>query len=124
MNQTNTTQFGNTLRQLRTQRELSLREICKIVNYDSSNWSKIERGLISPPAQRDILVQWAMTLGLKSQRDIQDFIDEAHIAQGIIPVDLLAENRVGLLPAFFRTIRNQKPTKEDIDKLIALLKDS
>jgi hypothetical protein len=28
------------------------------VDYDPSNWSKIERGLISPPSGKEILKKW------------------------------------------------------------------
>ena len=41
--------FGKTLKKLRTVKGLSLRQVCKKTGYDPSNWSKIERGLISPP---------------------------------------------------------------------------
>ena len=50
------------------------------------------------------------------------FMDEARIAQGIIPEDiLLQKNAVKYLPAFFRTLRNKKPTKKEIDNLIKLI---
>lgn len=124
MSQVNLKKFGEGLRNLREKRNLSLREICKMVNYDSSNWSKIERGLISPPAQIETLTNWAIALGLSSKKEISDFIDQANIAQGIIPADIMDGTNVELLPAFFRTIRNQKPSKEEIDKLIRLLRES
>jgi transcriptional regulator with XRE-family HTH domain len=115
--------FGKILKELRIEKSLSLRDVCKETGYDPSNWSKIERGLISPPADEKILTKWAkvLDLGPKKQRE---FIDEAKVAQGIIPDDILAnKDAVRCLPAFFRTIRNEKPTKEEIDKLIKLIKN-
>ncbi|MCK4454153.1 helix-turn-helix transcriptional regulator [Candidatus Parcubacteria bacterium] len=117
--------FGKFLKNLRIKRELSLRKICRITGYDPSNWSKIERGKMSPPSDEKILLKWAKILGIKNKKDIQDFIDKAIIAQGIIPQDILSQsNTVGYLPAFFRTLRNKKPTKKEIDRLIELIRDA
>lgn len=127
MNMTqNLKKFGGNLKNLRIKRNLSLREICKLINYDPSNWSKIERGIISPPSNEKILSNWARVLGLNQKsKEFQEFIDEAKIAQGIIPQDILSrEDFVKCLPAFFRTLRNEKPTKEEIDRLIELIKNA
>jgi transcriptional regulator with XRE-family HTH domain len=121
----NLQKFGRTLKDLRIKRGLSLRDICKLTNYDPSNWSKIERGKISPPSEETILRKWAKVLGLKTKKDVQNFIDEATIAQGIIPEDILSRiNAVEYLPAFFRTLRNRKPTKEEVDRLIELIRNA
>jgi transcriptional regulator with XRE-family HTH domain len=120
----NLKKFGAMLSKLRTENNLSLREVCKLTNYDPSNWSKVERGLISPPANDKILMTWAKSLKVKKE-DIQEFMDNAHIAQGIIPDDILNRTEMlELMPAFFRTVRNKKPTKEEIDKLISLIKSA
>ena len=113
--------FGKKLKEARIKRNLSLREICRLVSYDPSNWSKIERGIVSPPSNEKVLRKWAGV----SDVDVQDFIDEAMLAQGIIPKDILSEiNTVERLPAFFRTLRNKKPTKKEIDRLIKLIKNA
>ena len=117
--------FGELLKDLRIKKRLTLRRIYYLVDYDPSNWSKIERGIISPPSNEKILKKWAKTLGLRSGAKIQEFIDEAIMAQGIIPRDILSrEDVVEYLPAFFRTLRNKKPTKKEINQLIELIKDS
>ena len=117
--------FGQTLKELRIKRELTLRHACRIANYDPSNWSKIERGKMSPPSDEKTLRKWAKVLGISKEKDIREFIDEANLAQGIIPKDILSQkNAVGYLPAFFRTLRNKKPTKKEIDRLIRLIKDA
>ncbi|MDD4409361.1 MAG: hypothetical protein PHW52_01770 [Candidatus Pacebacteria bacterium] len=52
-------------------------------------------------------------------------MDYASVAQGIIPHDIvLDENIVGHLPVFFRTLRNEKSTKEEMDRFIELIKRS
>jgi len=114
--------FGQTLKELRLEKQLSLREICKETGYDPSNWSKIERGLIPPPDEKT-MVKWAKALDLKKEK-LREFIDVAKIAQGVIPDDILDDkNAIKCMPAFFRTLRNEKPTKEEIDNLIKLIKN-
>lgn len=116
--------FGKNLKESRIQKGFTLRKMCRLADYDPSNWSKIERGIISPPSDDRILQRWAKILGF-SQKIAREFIDQAKIAQGIIPQDILSrKNAVKYLPAFFRTIRNKKPTKEEIDKLIELIRGS
>ena len=119
----NLQKFGENLKILRINKGLSLRGACKLAGYDPSNWSKIERGKISPPSDQNVLHSWAKVLGIKTKADIEKFIDEAIVAQGIIPEDILSrKNVVKYLPAFFRTLRNKKPTKEEIDRLIELIR--
>jgi len=117
--------FGKNLKELRIKKGLTLRKTCRILSYDPSNWSKIERGKISPPPDERTLRKWAKALGLSNEKEIQEFIDKANLAQGIIPQDILSQkNVVDFLPAFFRTLRNKKPTKKEIDRLIKLIKKS
>jgi transcriptional regulator with XRE-family HTH domain len=116
--------FGNLLKKIRIENELSLRDVCKLTGYDPSNWSKIERGKMFPPSDIETLNKWAKVLGLK-RKNSEDFIDQAVIAQGMIPKEVLSEkNLVEHLPAFFRTLRNKKPNKEEIEKMIELIKNS
>jgi transcriptional regulator with XRE-family HTH domain len=118
------TQFGTTLKSLRIKKGFSLRKICQMVHYDPSNWSKIERGRISPPSDIKMLTNWAQILGLP-KKNIENFIDQALVAQGIIPQDILSQdNAINYLPAFFRTLRNKKPTKEEVDRLIELIRSA
>ena len=116
--------FNQILKELRIKKGLTLRNACRLLDYDPSNWSKIERGKISPPSDEKILRKWAKVLGLSTENDVRGFIDKANLAQGIIPRDILSqENTVDFLPALFRTLRNKKPTKKEIDRLIRLIKE-
>jgi len=117
--------FGEGLKERRIGQELSLRKICQLTGYDPSNWSKIERGKMPPPSDEKILARWAKALGIQTKKAVQDFIDGAIYAQGIIPQDILSDAEVmKYLPAFFRTLRNKKPTKEEIDRLIELIRNA
>jgi transcriptional regulator with XRE-family HTH domain len=121
----NLQKFGQGLKTKRIGKGLTLREACRLTGYDPSNWSKIERGKISPPSDQKMLHRWAGILGINGKSEVQKFIDEAVIAQGIIPEDILSHKDVAeYLPAFFRTLRNKKPSKEEIDKLIELIRNA
>lgn len=118
-----TKKFGESLKEMRIKQELSLRKICQMTGYDPSNWSKIERGKMPPPSDEKILNKWAKALNIKAKKEVQIFIDGATMAQGIIPQDILSQrNAAKYLPAFFRTLRNRKPTKEEINRLIELIR--
>ncbi|MDP3836795.1 MAG: helix-turn-helix transcriptional regulator [bacterium] len=120
----NLRKFGSLLFELRAEANLSIREVCKMVSYDPSNWSKIERGLISPPSDEKTLKLWAKALSVEKEK-LQDFSDKAKIAQGIIPSDLMDNQELlQLMPAFFRTVRNKKPSKEELDSLMKLIKNA
>jgi transcriptional regulator with XRE-family HTH domain len=114
--------FGLELKGLRLASQRSIREVCKHTGYDPSNWSKIERGILPPPTNEKVLGKWAKALEL-DKTHYQSFFDSAKIAQGIIPEDIIS-GKVALecMPAFFRTLRNEKPSQEEIKKLIKLIK--
>ncbi len=120
----NLQRFGKILKDLRIKKDLTLREACRLAHYDPSNWSKIERGRLSPPTDRKVLARWAKIVGLtQGTKKFQEFLDEANLAKGIIPQDIFSQkNTAQYLPAFIRTLRNQKPTKEEIDRLIELIR--
>jgi transcriptional regulator with XRE-family HTH domain len=99
---------------------LSLREFCKRLEIDASNWSKIERGLPAPPQDEERLREIARALDIKFGSALwKEMKDKANIDAGIIPEDVLSDEKVlNSLPIFFRTIRSEKPTPEDLDKSI------
>lgn len=114
--------FGQILEKLRIKKGLTLRQTCRLLKYDPSNWSKIERGKLPPPSNEKILKKWAKTLGILKEVEINEFVDKAQLAQGILPRDVLRqENIINFLPVFFRTVRNKKPTRKEINKLIKLI---
>ena len=78
--------FGKLLYQKRMDKKIGLREICRTVNFDPSNWSKIERSKMAPPSDPKVLSEWALALGIKkNSEEYHSFIEYAQIAQGIIP---------------------------------------
>jgi len=95
-------QFGIKLKAYRIYNGLSMREICNLVDYCYSNWSKIERGLLNPSI-KDVK-KWAKTFKL-DEDDKQEFIDLAYVACGRIPDDLLLREDINLV-MWLDTIRS------------------
>jgi len=111
--------FGGFFESLRQDRRLTLREFCRRADVDPGNISRMERGLMPPPKDEKILERYASTLGLRTgSAEWQNFFDLAAVAQGIVPKDLLSNKElVKTLPLFFRTLRGQKPTPEEMRRI-------
>src|SRR5213083_3413529 len=116
--------FGKFIKQIRARQRLGLREFCLENGYDPSNWSKIEREGLAPPRDEDTLRTWAKQLGLKQgSEDWLKFFDYAAVDAGRIPDYVLKDEKlVAQLPVFFRTLSGQKPLREDLEKLLEIIK--
>ena len=116
--------FGEFTKKRRIDKGLGLREFCKQIEMDASNWSKIERGVLSPPQDEEKLRNIAHALGIKfGSKKWKEMKDMANIDAGIIPADFLSDKKVlNSLPMFFRTIRSEKPTPEELDRLINIIR--
>ena len=118
--------FGPYLKELRKQKRVTLRAFCKRANADPGNISKIERGVWAPPQDREILERYAGALDIKGGTDEwYRFLDYAATDRGIIPQDLMSDEEVvKMLPVFFRTLRREKPTEDDLDRFVEKLRRS
>ncbi|HMP81162.1 MAG TPA: helix-turn-helix transcriptional regulator [Verrucomicrobiota bacterium] len=118
--------FGEFIKQIRAQQRLGLREFCLEHGHDPSNWSKIEREVLPPPRDEATLRTWAKQLGLKpGTDDWLKFFDYAAVDGGRIPDYVLKdEELVTKLPVFFRTLSGQKPSREDLEKLIEIIRSA
>ena len=116
--------FGIFIKELRAKQRLGLREFCLKHGYDPSNWSKIEREVSPPPKDENTLRKWAKQLGVKpGTDDWHKFHNYAAVDAGRIPHHVLKdEELLAKLPAFFRTISGNKPTCEDLEKLLKLIR--
>lgn len=112
--------FGEFFKAKRIEKGLTLREFCKKYGLDPGNISKLERGLLPPPASRAKLEEYAKFLGLKKGTDDwMEFFDRAAASRGELPKDFLNDEEViKTLPVIFRTIRGKKVSKELLDELI------
>ncbi len=116
--------FGEYIKNKRLEKDLTLREFCRRLEEDASNWSKIERGVMSPPQDIGKLGKIAAILGIAEDSTEWDkFADMAKIGAGMIPDYIMSDKEiVDALPVFFRTIGSVKPTKEELDELIETIK--
>jgi transcriptional regulator with XRE-family HTH domain len=112
--------FGACFKRLRIASGQTLRAFCTTHGFDAGNMSKLERGLLAPPASNEKLEEYATALGLAHGSDAWiDFFDRAAAARGRVPQDILSDEQLAKrLPAVFRTLRGAKASKSDLLKLV------
>lgn len=109
--------FSDTVKSLRLERRLTLRDFCAQAGLDASNWSKVERGVNPPPGDVETLERLAAFFGLTDARRLA-FMDEAALQRREIPADV-ADNAIlqRALPAFFRAARGHELTEAELNEL-------
>ena len=118
--------FGTFIKELRARKRLGLREFCLEHGHDPSNWSKIEREVSPPPKDESTLRKWAKQLGLKpGSDDWHKFHDYAAVDAGRIPNHVMQDKELlAKLPAFFRAISGNRPSRAELENLIKLIRES
>jgi transcriptional regulator with XRE-family HTH domain len=118
--------FAAFFQALRKQHRITLRAFCEAAAADPGNVSRLERRMIPPPQDREILSRYAKALNLTEGGDEWYlFFDLAAADRGIIPRDIMDDAElVKELPAFFRTLRGQKPTEQEMRKVIEKVRKS
>ena len=116
--------FGPYLKELRMARRMTLRGFCRRANADPGNVSRMERGVLPPPQDRDILERYAKALELQEGSDEwYRFFDYAAADWGIVPRDIMEDEEVvKVLPVLFRTLRREKPSEEDLNRWVEILR--
>jgi transcriptional regulator with XRE-family HTH domain len=117
------TTFSNFIRTKRIAAGLTLREFCRLSGFDASNWSKVERGLLTPPQSKKVLNEITTVLKIKEGSQVyKEMIDLAALSS--IPEGLIESEILEQLPVFFRTVRGEKPTEEELKILINKIKSA
>lgn len=117
--------FGEFFKEKRIALNLTLRRFCEQNSLDPGNISKIERGILPPPKSDELLKKYAKYLRLKKGTDDWYlFFDLAAAEAGKLPKELMEKDIAERMPVFFRTLRGKKLTKEKLDKLIRIIKES
>lgn len=116
--------FGDYVFQKRKDLGLTLREFCRKFGYQPSYISRLENSVLGAPNNKKKLS--ALALALKIEKDTEDWITFFSLAASSrvsIPKDIKEDfpNITRFLPAFFRTTRKNKVTKNDIETLIKLI---
>jgi len=115
--------FANFVREKRIAAGLTLREFCRLTGFDASNWSKIERGIKTPPQSKKVLDEIAKVLKInEGSQEYKELIDLAALSS--IPEDLIESEILEQLPVFFRTVRGEKPTEEELKTLLNKIKSA
>jgi len=115
--------FGHYIKNLRIDRRITLRDFCRKAGIDPSNWSRIERGILPPPKSKTNLESIRESLDLEVNSDEYTTLKELAVI-GHVPTELLNNQKVvDKLPVFFRTLRGEKPTREEMENLIKILEN-
>ncbi|MHC4176162.1 MAG: helix-turn-helix domain-containing protein [Planctomycetota bacterium] len=117
--------FGEFFRKRRTALGLTLRKFCLHNGLDPGNISRLERGLLPPPQDRDKLESYARLLQIeKGSGDWYEFFDLAAAETGRIPDEIMQDQELaGKLPIVFRTLRGDKVPDEKLDELLRRLRE-
>ena len=104
----------------------TVRQFAKENDYDIAYISRLENGVTMPPKDSGKLKKLALALGLvENSNGWREFMDLASMAKNELPEDLKDDVRVSaMLPAFYRTLRNEKLDESEAEKLIKLIKES
>jgi transcriptional regulator with XRE-family HTH domain len=99
--------FGVLFRARRKALGLSQSEFCRRNGFDKGNISRLERGLVPPPQDQQLLECYAKALKLESGTgEWERFFDLAAVATGRVPADLLEDQRaMRELPRLLRKAR-------------------
>lgn len=117
--------FGELFKEKRISLGITLRRFCEKHSLDAGNMSKIERGILPAPKSEELLKKYAKFLGLKEGTDDWYlFFDLAAAESGRLPKELMEKDVVARMPVLFRTLRGKKLSKDKLDKLIKLIKES
>ena len=108
--------FGTYIKDLRIRGKITLRDFAKRLAMDPSNWSKIERAIIPPPANDTLIPKITEHLRLDAN-EVQQLEDLAIVARGELPKDIKDPELLAKMPAFFRALKGREYTAEDLEKL-------
>lgn len=117
--------FGEFVKDMRLKADLTLREFCRQLNEDASNWSKIERGKLPPSRDEAKLKKIAAILEIEENSgDWNTLIDLASVDSGKIPRYIMTDEEVmKALPIFFRTVGSIKPSTDELKEIIQKIKE-
>ena len=112
--------FGEFLKRKRLERRLSLRAFCAAAQVDPANYSKLERGVLAPPREREKLEVYERALGVTPDSpESRELRRLAALQRGELPPAVLADKELmAKLPALFRTLEGDPVDEHLLDDLI------
>lgn len=117
--------FGEFFKAKRRETGLTLRQFCTNSGQDAAYISRLENGLMAAPSSPEKLK--GLARALKIEQDSEEwvtFFDLAATSRHNIPADIAldSEKAMELLPAFYRTLRNEPISTEEAERLLKLIK--
>src|SRR2546422_7991754 len=118
------TTFGEFLKRKRLERRMTLRAFCEGAGVDPANYSKLERGILSPPQDPKKLAVYERALGIPSKgEESRELRRLAALDRGELPPAVLADKElVGKLPVLFRRLEGDPIDDRMLDDLIETLR--
>lgn len=118
-----TQNFGEFFREKRVRAGFTLRSFCVRFGLDPAYISRVERGLLTPPEDKEKLEGLAQALGIKrGTTDWISFFDLAYLSKGKVPQDILDHKKSAqYLPLLFRTARGERLSKKKVEELVDLI---
>jgi transcriptional regulator with XRE-family HTH domain len=115
--------FASFIREKRISSGLTLRDFCRITGFDASNWSKIERSLLTPPQSKRVLDNISKVLKIEiGSQEYKELLDLSALAS--VPKDLVEPQILEQLPVFFRTVRGENPTEDELKALVTKIRSA
>ena len=118
--------FGEFFRKRRKELELTVRKFAKEKGYDVGYISRLENGLIAPPADQGKIDALGEALELQTDsKEWAEYLDLVAIARNEVPKDLQTDEvALKILPAFYKSLRKENLSANEAKKLIDLIEKS
>ncbi len=117
-------QFAQFFKEQRVAHGLTMRKFAEKKGYDVGYISRLENGVINPPAESEKMESLASALELKPKTgEWVTFFDLAAAARKELPLDIQNDSQaVKLLPAFYRTLRKKDIDRAEVEKLLDFIR--
>jgi transcriptional regulator with XRE-family HTH domain len=118
--------FGEHIRKKREELRLPLRRFCVENGFDPSNVSKIERGILPPPTDPDMIARFARAIGLRPNTKEWTYLhDLAAVSAGRLPSDVAEDDAlVAKLPILLRELHSKKSKEAQLEAIKKILRES
>ena len=114
--------FGNFVKALRLEKDITLRDFCKLTGIDSAYWSKVERGINEPPKNTVELGKIAQVLDISFNSE--EFHELLKLADLIfVPEVPFTDSEIlESLPLQFTSINGSTPTENQLKELVNIIR--
>jgi len=114
--------FGQYIRELRLNKNFTLRQFSKLSGYDIGYISRLENEIITAPSEREKLVKLAKSYEVNEESEEYEILKNlADVSNRQIPEEIDSKI-LNYLPAFFRKASKKNVTSQDVEQLVKLIK--